>query len=319
MSLVSIPSNPVPDGAVSGMLTAADGVKVRYARWPAIGPKRLGTVCVFPGRAEMIEKYFEVINELRARGFAVAALDWRGQGGSARALPDPRKGHVGDFDEYQRDLDVFLRDVVLPDCPPPHFALAHSMGGANILRAIHAGKRTFERAVLCAPMIDLWLPKYPNLSRRFSRLMALLGMKHRYIARGGPAAVTNRPFLGNPCSSDPVRYERGAKIVEAEPSLGLGSPTYSWIAAAFRAIEEFASPTYPSEMNHPVLILAAGEDRLVSTPAIEKFAIRLRAGAFFVIPGSRHEILMERDSIRSQFWAAFDAFVPGSAAQSRPR
>jgi lysophospholipase len=27
--------------------------------------------------------------------------------------------------------------------------------------------------------------------------------------------------------------------------------------------------------------------------------------------GSRHEILQERDSIREQFWAAFDAFVPG--------
>ena len=29
--------------------------------------------------------------------------------------------------------------------------------------------------------------------------------------------------------------------------------------------------------------------------------------------GSRHEILQERDSIREQFWAAFDAFVPGVA------
>jgi lysophospholipase len=31
-----------------------------------------------------------------------------------------------------------------------------------------------------------------------------------------------------------------------------------------------------------------------------------------VIPGARHEILMERDAIRAQFWAAFDAFIPGS-------
>ncbi len=30
------------------------------------------------------------------------------------------------------------------------------------------------------------------------------------------------------------------------------------------------------------------------------------------VPGSRHEILMERDAFREQFWAAFDAFVPGS-------
>ena len=34
----------------------------------------------------LIEKYFEVVGELRRRGFAVAVLDWRGQGGSSRLL-----------------------------------------------------------------------------------------------------------------------------------------------------------------------------------------------------------------------------------------
>ena len=40
-----------------------------------------------------------------------------------------------------------------------------------------------------------------------------------------------------------------------------------------------------------------------------------------VIPGARHEILMERDAIREQFWAAFDAFIPGTpdTADRRPR
>jgi lysophospholipase len=32
-----------------------------------------------------------------------------------------------------------------------------------------------------------------------------------------------------------------------------------------------------------------------------------------VIPGARHELLMERNSLRELFWAAFDAFIPGSA------
>ena len=82
MTLVSIPANPVPDGAVSGMLKTRDGISLRFARWPA-PPGRKGTVCLFPGRAEFIEKYFETVRDLRARGFAVAALDWRGQGGSS--------------------------------------------------------------------------------------------------------------------------------------------------------------------------------------------------------------------------------------------
>ena len=71
------------------------------------------------------------MRELRARGFAVATFDWRGQGLSDRALDDPRKGHVGDFSEYELDLEVFMNEVVLPDCPPPLFAIGHSMGGTR--------------------------------------------------------------------------------------------------------------------------------------------------------------------------------------------
>lgn len=312
MSLTSTSSNPVPEGAVSGLLKAEDDVEVRYAHWPALG-KRRGTVCLFPGRAEMIEKYFEVVNELRKRGFAVAALDWRGQGGSQRALADPRKGYVGDFEEYQLDLDVFMKEVVLPDCPPPYFALGHSMGSANMLIALRAGRRWFERSVLCAPMIDLRLKKYRKVTRMFIRAMSVIGLGGAYIPGGGAVAITNRPFVGNPVTSDPVRYERGAAIVEKEPALGLGSPTHGWLAAAFRVTDEFVEATYPNALNQPILIIAAGEDKLVSTAAAERFAIRLRAGAINVIPGSRHEILMERDAVRSQFWAAFDAFIPGSA------
>ena len=57
---------------------------MRYARWRSALKERHGTVCIFPGRSEFIEKYFEVVGELRRRGFAVAVLDWRGQGGSGR-------------------------------------------------------------------------------------------------------------------------------------------------------------------------------------------------------------------------------------------
>ena len=28
--------------------------------------------------------------------------------------------------------------------------------------------------------------------------------------------------------------------------------------------------------------------------------------------GAEHEVLMERDAVREQFWAAFDAFIPGT-------
>src|ERR1700680_356190 len=118
MTLVSIPANPVPEDVVTGTLKTPDGVSLRYARF-APPPGRKGTVCLFQGRAEFIEKYFETVRDLRARGFAVATLDWRGQGLSDRALRNSRKGYVRDFSHYDVDLDTFIREVVLPDCPPP--------------------------------------------------------------------------------------------------------------------------------------------------------------------------------------------------------
>lgn len=311
MTLHGIAANPVPDGAVTGHLTAADGVALRFARWEPTGPRK-GTVCLFGGRGDLIEKFFEVVGELRARGFAVATLDWRGQGGSARLLSDPRKGHVRSFDDYQLDLDIFMREVVLPDCPAPFFALAHSMGGAILLEAVHKGRRWFDRMLFTAPMIDLYGPAARPWVRMTVRAATWIGLGRSYIPRGGPFSISHRPFPGNPLTSDPVRYQRTASIVESAPELGMGSPTFGWTAAAFRVMNGFADPFYPSALRQPMLILAAGDDTVVSTPAIERFAVRLRAGSHLVIPGSRHEIMMERDAYRGQFWAAFDAFIPGS-------
>ena len=134
MQLVSIARNPAPTGAITGLMIAEDGAGLRYARWPATRGPRRGTVVIAPGRGEFIEKYFEVVAELRRRGFAVAVMDWRGQGGSDRLLDHPRKGHVEDFAEYDRDLRQFMKEIVLPDCPPPYTALGHSMGGAILMR-----------------------------------------------------------------------------------------------------------------------------------------------------------------------------------------
>ena len=74
-----------------GTIKTPDGAELRFARWaPPAGRK--GTVCVFTGRSEQIEKYFETVRDLRDRGFAVAMIDWRGQGHSSRRLARSAQG-----------------------------------------------------------------------------------------------------------------------------------------------------------------------------------------------------------------------------------
>lgn len=311
MKLVSIPANPVPDNVDTGTIRTGDGVGLRYARW-APPANRKGTVCLFQGRAEFIEKYYETVTDLRARGFAVASLDWRGQGLSDRALPDPLKGHVGSFSEYDEDLRTFMQEVVLPDCPPPIFALAHSMGGAILIRAARHGHRWFDRTVLSAPMIALRGTRNRGFARVTIGAGRLFGFGSSYVPGGDRLPVNLRPFVGNVLTSDPVRYARNAAILEAEPALGVAAPTYAWADSAFKIMSDFSQHAYAANIRQPILLIGAGRDAVVSTQSIETFAMRMRAGSHLIVPGAEHEMLMEQDRYRGQFWAAFDAFVPGT-------
>src|ERR1700756_574954 len=183
MNLVSIPANPVPDAAVTGTIKTPDGVSLRFARWEP-PPGRKGTVCLFQGRSEFIEKYFETVRDLRARGFAVATLDWRGQGLSERLLGDRHKGYVRDFAEYDSDLETLMREIVLPDCPPPLFALGHSTGATVLIRAAHRGRRWFDRMVLAAPLIDLQGFPASTTAKVLVRALRIAGFGSMYVPRG---------------------------------------------------------------------------------------------------------------------------------------
>ncbi len=312
MDLIDIPANPLPEGGRCRSVTTSDGLRLRAAVWPAPpeGPVK-GTVCVFEGRAEFIEKYYETIADLRGRGFAVAALDWRGQGGSDRQLADVRKGHVDDFDLYAIDLDAFLTDVVVPDCPGPLFGLAHSMGGAALLLAIANGEKRFTKLVLSAPMTALAGLKFPRIARFAAAALDVLAFGGAYVPGGGATSISTKPFEGNILTSDAARYERTARVIEAAPGIAIGDPTIGWVNAAFRAMERLAARDFGDRLATPSLVLAAGSDPLIDSDVTCRMAERWRGARCVVIPGARHELLMERDGIREQVMAAFDAFVPG--------
>ena len=83
-----------PPGGAAWWLTTSDEKRIRVGLWPTNAEEPRGTVLLFPGRTEYIEKYGRTAQELAERGFATLAIDWRGQGLSDRMLDDPRIGHV---------------------------------------------------------------------------------------------------------------------------------------------------------------------------------------------------------------------------------
>ena len=313
MTLTVTSGNPAPPGAIEEDVVTADGVRLRTARWTPAGAA-LGTVAIFGGRGEFIEKFFEMAKDLLARGFAVAALDWRGQGGSERPLRNAAKGHVDDFSQFERDLDAFVAGVLEPHCPKPWFGLGHSMGAAILLLVDQAGRCPFERLVLTSPMIAVKRVDHRGPARFAVGVLDALGFGGAFAPGQDVKTFWTRPFAGNVFTTDAARFARIAGLVEAAPQLFLGGPTVGWIYAAFRAMRRFDDPNFPRRANTPILIVASGADRVTDTAAAERFAANLRGGHIIVIDGAEHEILIEQDALRDQFWAAFDAFVPGHAA-----
>ncbi len=308
--------NP-PDARFMHLITA-DGASIRAAFWNTKSRRKRGTICLMQGRSEFIEKYFEVVNELRLRGFAVLTFDWRGQGGSDRNLEDHLKGHIDDFELYGRDLDTVLAQLLPLGAPKPWFGLAHSMGAAVLLLALNAGESRLERVVLASPMIQLAGIRLPKLTVTIAAMLDFLGLGGSFIPRGGRSVLSSKPFAGNKLSSDKTRYERTATILSLEPSLAVGDPTIGWAAAAFRAMREFADPEFGDRLIIPTLIFSGGADQICRKEASAELATRLRHSSFIELTGAAHEIMMERDSIRQQFWSAFDAFIPGELGEVQP-
>ena len=312
MKLVSLSINPIPSGANVSILKGYDGLNLRSAYWEATrGPTR-GTVCIVQGRGEFIEKYFEVIADLRRRGFAVATFDLRGQGGSGRLLSNRRKGHVVAFTEYDRDLAIFIDEVVRPALPEPLIGLGHSLGGNILLRGAQDEASPFARMVLVAPMIAIneeMLGVSRTVARAYASVATVFGFATAYVRGGGDEPNDLTDFDTNRLTNDHVRWSRIKAIIDVAPELALGSPTVGWLRAALRSTAMLSRSDYPKYVCVPMLLFASGADRIVSSQATEDFAVDLKSGGHILLAGSRHEILQETDALRQRFWAAFDAYM----------
>ncbi len=302
---------PFPIHEIAALQTA-DGYRLRAAFFPLPeGVSARGTVLLMQGRAEFIEKYREVIGELLTRGFAVATFDWRGQGGSERLLRKSQAGHVEDFEDFQLDLDAVIAAMQARELPRPWAMLAHSTGACLALQHIARGDEHFRRAVLTSPLVGIAGAGGGAAGQILSRVLSALGFATWRIPFGTDLPRTRGPFEKNPFTRDRTRYDFMRQWLENYPGLGIGDPTIGWVAAAFHALDRFMQPGFGRLGRVPVLMLLAGADEVVLTARAESLALNMRNASALVLPGARHEILMETDDTRALFWAAFDAFVPG--------
>lgn len=284
-------------------------MKLRTVIWRPRGEVR-GTVALLQGYSEFIEKYFETAGELLARGFAVVSFDWRGQGGSTRALSDTLLGYVRDFSEFDGDLAYVMEKAVKPLGYSPVLIVAHSMGGNIALRYVHDHPGEIAGLVVTAPMLAVKTAPFPRwIARIVSWAGAIAGQRQRPVIGRAGTHPSLLPFETNTVTSDPRRYARNTGVLKAGGDLGLARPSFGWLEAAYGTMARVRSPEYAAAIETPVVLFSAGQDQVVHPGADMRLVRRLKDGKFVLIGDAQHEILQESDHIRTAFWAEFDLFA----------
>lgn len=286
--------------------TARDGLALRLAHWQGPSDGR-GTVLLFPGRTEFVEKYGRVAADLSAQGWDVLGIDWRGQGLSDRLLADRRIGHVGDFADYQLDVAALTDRARAMGLPRPWHLLAHSMGGCIGLAALNDALPVAS-AVFSAPMWGINLRQVPHgMAVGLAYLAGRLG-------RGGLPApgragalgtyVLDESFGANLLTDDADEWCRMVREAAAWPDMTLGGASFDWVGKALNEcarLSRLPSPTLP------VMVGLGGEERVVSVAAIRDRVARWPGASLRTIPGARHEIMMGGPAHRLPFMEAATA------------
>jgi lysophospholipase len=303
--LVLLPESECPANAEVFVLTAPDGIDLRVARWPAeAGVEARGSVLLVHGYTEFIEKYFDVVSRLQARGFAVVTYDHRGQGLSTRLL-DSRRGHVTSYADMVSDLIQVLDEAVVPGLPRPHVLMAHSMGGNVALQALQDHPGRFDRAVLSAPMTGFSiLPVW--LMYAIATIHVWLGLGTSYAWFSTDADLDD-PH--NRVTSDAARFATALALWRQQPDLVVGGVTWRWVREAAHSVLRVRRRRRLARITTPTLLASAGRDQVVSSPSQAKLASRAPAIHLANCPNAMHEILQESDEIQAEFWNHFDRFL----------
>ncbi len=285
------------------------GVRIRLALAPAPETEPKRSLVLLGGRSEFVEKYTYAIADLRALGFHVATLDWRGQGASDRLLADRVRGHVGDFRDFQADLDA-LFDFAGERLPAPWFGFAHSMGALIMTERLVSEPGRFGKVVLSAPFFGL---RASPLELRFLppvvRLARALGLGGRMMLRQVREPALPDDMQPDVLTTDAERFLLYRELGRELPDHLIGGVTIGWVAAALDALDRLARPGALEGITTPVLVLKAGNERVVDAAGAERFAARMPHARLIDYPGAEHEILWEKEPIRSAALGEIDAFL----------
>jgi len=286
-----------PSNVTAYWIYTDDKVQLRIALWPYEGAAQ-GTVFVFPGRTENIEKYGRAVERLQSAGYSAFAIDWRGQGLSDRFDDDRMLGHVDSYSDYQKDVAAMIASAETLELPKPWYLFGHSLGACVGLRALSEGLPVAACA-FSAPLWDINLSAFQRFAAwPLTWTAQLMGKGHAYApGTRGESYVLTTPFEENRLTHDESSYRYYQSVSENLEDQQVGGPSMGWLHQTLketRALSKISSPDVPC------ITFCGAEDSIVAVPAVEDRMARWPRGKFELIPNARHDVLYEVASVRER-------------------
>jgi lysophospholipase len=284
-----------PIGGAAHWLTTADGLRIRVGHWTGLHVK--GTVLLFPGRTEYIEKYGPAAADFLARGYATVAIDWRGQGLSDRTSDTYAMGDVVRFTDYQHDVTAAVDHARALGLPEPFYLVAHSMGGCIGLRALLNGLPV-KAVSFSAPMWGIMMhPLTRPIAWLASGVSRKIGMDQRFSpGQVQQSYVTRVSHAENTLTSDQSMFEFMQMQMREEPKLSMGGASMRWLNEALREMRVLSQMPSP---NMPCCTFLGSNESIVDPSRIRDRIANWTDGALHLLEGAQHEVLLETLEIRT--------------------
>lgn len=295
-----------------------EGRKIRFG---SVSPKNSipdAVVVCLPGLSEFGEKYYETARTCNDLNLAFWVIDWMGQGESGRYISNSQKRHATSFQDDVDDLHYFYTEYIKHSCVHPDVGripvamLAHSMGANIGLHYLNQHPDVFECAGFSAPMFGLKALEKMTLPIAYcaGALLQTFAGKAYVSGEGNWNPETMRPSSGaDALSNDLQRASLHKAWFEAKPELQVGGITYRWLHQAIKSFKSLHKKPLLNTIETPCLIALAGQETLVDNTKSQSVCAALKSCKLKEFPEARHEILMEKDDIRDQFFKDFFALI----------
>lgn len=272
-----------------------------------------GIVLISHGFTESAGKYKEVIYYFLKAQYEVYIPEHCGHGDSYRLVEDLSKVYVDDYKRYVKDFLYVAAYACRSNSKHlPVYLFAHSMGGAIGLMAAAKEPELFQKIILSSPMLQPLAGGVPWTAA------VLIARKSRNLGKDKAFVLGMQAYNGpgrfiDGCSTSFERFDYYEKQRAQNERWQTNAATYGWLCEAEKMSRLLLNHVYKKIMV-PVLLFQAGQDKLVSLPAQEKF-IRLLGkrgqseAMLYRIDTAKHEIYNSTSEEQKIYWEKIFEFL----------